>query len=99
MLFLDTVVLAGLTHPLKRSLPPSNPDPGDAAEEWKWIESSLDSSTADWILVCGHYPGITYPSTNHMLFCALLVSLVSVLFGTCSGNLWHIQKLTYRVVL
>ena len=57
MLFIDTVVLAGLTDPLVRSLPPSDPNLNDAVKEWKWIESTLNASTADWILVSGHYPG------------------------------------------
>jgi hypothetical protein len=27
-----------------------------AADQWSWIESELKSSTADYILVVGHYP-------------------------------------------
>lgn len=60
LVMIDTVVLAGLTHPIVRSLPPSGPMSVDKAEaEWQWIEQTLSSSKADWIIVAGHYPGIS----------------------------------------
>ena len=24
--------------------------------QWQWINSTLAASTADWLIVCGHYP-------------------------------------------
>ena len=56
--FIDTVILAGLTHPLFRGIPPSGPYSNRLAEDqWDWIENTLKQSTADWIIMCGHYPG------------------------------------------
>ena len=58
MVFIDTVVLAGVTHPELRYLPPSGPQiPNLADDQWSWIESTLRQSTADWLIVSGHYPG------------------------------------------
>ena len=59
ILFIDTVVLAGLCflNGTECAFPLTEPNMIDAEKEWKWIESSLNLSTADWILVCGHYPG------------------------------------------
>lgn len=58
MIFIDTVVLAGITHPTLRYLPPSGPQSSkDSEAEWTWIEDTLSKSTADWVLVHGHYPG------------------------------------------
>ena len=58
MLFIDTVVLAGVTHPTLRYLPPNGPQtPSLADDEWSWIETTLQQSTADWLIVSGHYPG------------------------------------------
>ena len=55
---IDTVVLSGVTHSSIRSMPPAGPaSPDDAATEWKWIETTLNKSTADWLFVAGHYPG------------------------------------------
>ena len=66
---IDTVVLAGLTHPTLRSRPPSGPTSLVKAEaEWQWIEQTLESSKADWIIVAGHYPGkssMTVPLHNY----------------------------------
>ena len=61
IVFIDTVTLAGLTHPLLRDMPPSGPTSVKAAEDsWQWIEDTLSASTAQWLIVCGHYPGKRY---------------------------------------
>lgn len=59
IVFLDTIILAGITRSDHLcGLPPAGPaNPSQAEEEWKWIEQTLSSSTADWLIVCGHYPG------------------------------------------
>lgn len=59
IVFLDTIILAGITYatPLRYSPLSGPPDPAQADEEWDWIEKTLSSSTADWLVVCGHYPG------------------------------------------
>lgn len=70
---IDTVILAGLTHPTLRNTPPSGPASIALAEsQWEWINNTLSSSTADWIIVAGHYPGITIfvispNKTNHYI--------------------------------
>ena len=57
-IFIDTVILCGATHPTKRSLPPPGPQSHTMADdEWAWINDTLATSTADWILMFGHYPG------------------------------------------
>ena len=56
--FIDTIILCGLTHPTKKWLPPNGPASLNAAEDqWKWIETTLAASTAKWLIVLGHYPG------------------------------------------
>lgn len=70
LVMIDTVVLAGLTDPLLRGLPPTGPTSLTRAEDqWQWIEETLASSNADWIIVAGHYPGMadTLPKTHFPL--------------------------------
>jgi len=57
-IFIDTIILDGLTDPVNKSLPPQGPASVAAAEEqWTWIEQTLAASTARWLFVLGHYPG------------------------------------------
>ncbi len=57
--FIDTVILTGLTDPVDRTLPPPGPVSQSLADQqWEWIETTLRESTADWIIVAGHYPGM-----------------------------------------
>ena len=64
VLFIDTVLLAGLTHPVERSRPPSGPSSRQVADnQWKWIEETLieytkQESNIQWRIVAGHYPGV-----------------------------------------
>lgn len=56
IIFLDTIILAGPS--LIDGQPPIGPASiADANEEWDWIENTLKSSSSEWIIVCGHYPG------------------------------------------
>ena len=63
VLFIDTVILAGVTHPLLRSVPPKGPSSSSAAEdEWTFISDTLTKWAKDgdknmWRIVVGHYPG------------------------------------------
>lgn len=58
-LMIDTVLLAGLSDPIDRSKPPVPPtDTRPADQQLEWIEETLASSKADWVFVCGHYPGM-----------------------------------------
>jgi len=55
--FIDTVLLAGITDPVDRSIPPKGPlSVTQANQQWAWINETLQSSKADWIIVAGHYP-------------------------------------------
>ena len=75
LVMIDTVILAGLTHPTMRDLPPSGPASLAMAEtQWQWIEQTLSSSTADWIIVAGHYPGIY---NNIYIYTALSINSLS----------------------
>jgi len=57
--FIDTIILCGPTDPIRRWLPPSGPTSLNAAEDqWEWIEKTLSASTAKWLFVVGHYPGM-----------------------------------------
>jgi len=54
MVFIDTVILSGddnVTYPEQRK------------EQYAWINATLAASTADWLIVVGHYP--VYSSGEH----------------------------------
>ena len=73
-MMIDTVILAGLTQPTLRGLPPLGPEfPSRAEDEWQWIEQTLQSSTADWIIVAGHYPGIHSKPAVLLVFMSLSI--------------------------
>mmetsp|Transcript_110551 Transcript_110551/g.165486 ORF Transcript_110551/g.165486 Transcript_110551/m.165486 type:complete len:334 (-) Transcript_110551:26-1027(-) len=60
----DTVVLAGLTHPeLSDELPPGPEDVAAAEDAWSWIEDALKASVSPYLMVAGHYP--TYSPCSH----------------------------------
>ena len=57
IVFIDTIILSGMSD----SNDPNKPyemiyDRELADDQWKWINDTLKSSTADWLLVAGHYP-------------------------------------------
>ena len=63
---IDTVVLAGMppASPASAFGPLSGPASPLASEEhWDWIERRLSASTADYLLVAGHYP--VYSACSH----------------------------------
>ena len=83
--FIDTVLLCGQTHPTLRHLPPTGPASTAAAEDqWAWIEQTLSASTADWLIVAGHYPG---QCEAEYLHCTLYDGIGSCCCGikTCLG--------------
>ncbi len=63
ILFIDTVILAGLSHPTLRSLPPPGPKSYSfAIQEWEFINETLSKwhqsgNDNQWRIVVGHYPG------------------------------------------
>ncbi|VDK69290.1 unnamed protein product [Cylicostephanus goldi] len=74
VVFIDTVVLCGntadfergtfidiLTHPQHEPMYPK--DRLEANKHWKWINDTLNSSTADYLFVAGHYP--VYSVASH----------------------------------
>lgn len=61
VIFIDTIDLSGNNENLSEddphyydALPPRARS--DAEEQWKWIEQQLAASTADHVIVAGHYP-------------------------------------------
>lgn len=65
--FIDTIILCGVSHPTKKWIPPSGPPSLNAAEDqWEWIEKTLAASTAKWLFVVGHYPGICIVTCIHI---------------------------------
>lgn len=55
--YIDTIVLAGLSDPVKRHIQPKGPASiKEADDELAWIENTLSQSKAKWLFVLGHYP-------------------------------------------
>jgi tartrate-resistant acid phosphatase type 5 len=67
--FIDTVILCGLSAPHAPGEHAGQPVPHDeadysnrttplppAAAHWAWLKTTLESSNADWLIVAGHYP-------------------------------------------
>lgn len=67
--FIDTVILCGLSAPHAPGAHAGQPVPHDeadysnrttpippAAAQWAWIKTTLEGSQADWLIVVGHYP-------------------------------------------
>lgn len=60
LISIDTVVLAGMVSgedPTEQT--PGPADEALAASQWDWIKSELETSTAEFVLVYGHYPVIS----------------------------------------
>ena len=60
VVFIDTVLLAGLTDHEFRSFPPKAPKSIKiVADQWAFINQTLAeySKTDGWTIVVGHYPG------------------------------------------
>lgn len=60
VIFIDTIDLSGNTVGYEGDPGYYNKLPlksvADAAEQWTWIEEQLSSSTADYLIVAGHFP-------------------------------------------
>jgi tartrate-resistant acid phosphatase type 5 len=54
-LFIDTVILCGLSAPGGKGQPEPPRDADPAAAQLAWIAAALAASTADWLVVAGHY--------------------------------------------
>jgi tartrate-resistant acid phosphatase type 5 len=75
---IDTVALAGLTHgddPTEQ--PPGAPDAALAQSQWDWIEQQLSTSTAEILIVMGHYP--VFSGCSHGPTLALEIGLEPLL--------------------
>jgi len=54
---IDTTVLVGNSDDTLLGTYPAGPKDNVAAQDhWKWIENTLTASTADYLIVAGHYP-------------------------------------------
>ena len=59
LVMVDTVILCGLTvpHANGQPIPPTEDTPiPPAAAQWAWVKQTLAASTADVLIVSGHYP-------------------------------------------
>lgn len=77
VVFIDTVLLAGLTDPQIRSFPPHGPKSLKIAEDqWTWINQTLAeySKIPGWTIVVGHYPGVW------------MCGCVGSCYKTCNGS-------------
>jgi len=54
--FIDTVILCGLSVPGGKGQPEGPRDADPAADQLAWIKMALATSAADWLIVAGHYP-------------------------------------------
>ena len=71
----DVVLADGTMHELRGDELPGPDDPHTAEQQWEWLEGRINSSTADYLWVGGHYPvwsivSLTpyHPLTSRSLF-------------------------------
>ncbi|GFR23265.1 tartrate-resistant acid phosphatase type 5 [Trichonephila clavata] len=99
VVMIDTVLLCGHTdptEPYKQPLLDSVPK-RTREKQWKWLEDTLKSSKANYLLVCGHYP--IYSISTHGPTKCLVKQLqpllmkynVSAYFSGHDHSLQHIQ--------
>ena len=85
--FIDTILLAGVTDRVDRSLPPKGPASRTIADQqWAWISQTLQNSKADWIIVAGHYSGelsifhfVTVLKINVVIFFCIQYGLLAIM--------------------
>ncbi|XP_064606154.1 tartrate-resistant acid phosphatase type 5-like [Liolophura sinensis] len=57
MVFIDTVLLCGITDMYFPGQAPINAEDEELADEiWSWLEAQLQQSRSEYLLVVGHYP-------------------------------------------
>jgi tartrate-resistant acid phosphatase type 5 len=54
--FIDTVILCGLSVPGGKGQPVAPADAAPGSAQLAWLTATLAASTADWLIVTGHYP-------------------------------------------
>jgi len=78
---IDTVTIAGLPEADDHNGQPFGPlDVESAAQELQWIQQTLEASTADYLLVYGHYP--VWSPCSHGPTSALVSQLLPILNST-----------------
>ena len=86
--FIDTVVLAGLHIPGVTVGQPKMPDSAawrqKAQDQWTWVNQTLQASTADWLIVAGHYPVWSIAEVQSVMGSAVLGSCAA-----CEGARAH----------
>lgn len=86
--FIDTVVLAGLHIPGVTVGQPKMPDSAawrqKAQDQWTWVNQTLQASTADWLIVAGHYPVWSIAEVQSVMGTAVLGSCAA-----CEGARAH----------
>lgn len=99
IIMIDTVLLCGNTHDFNIVDQPGGPENVTVAEDqWKWIEDRLASSSADYLIVAGHYP--VYSIAEHGPTECLLKRLQPLLYkyrvnAYMSGHDHNLQHLEY----
>jgi hypothetical protein len=77
IIMIDTGPLAGRSNKLEGEEGYFDPLPekpkADAADQWTWIENTIKASTADFVLVTGHYP--VYSVCEHGPTASLVTNL------------------------
>eukprot|EP01035_Chromulina_nebulosa_P018173 gene18173-23831_t len=81
IIMIDTVDLAGISSTNNENEPgyfdPLPLKPRSSTSQWTWIEAALQASTADYLLVAGHYP--VYSVCEHGNTATLVTNLKPLL--------------------
>ncbi|TKR94340.1 hypothetical protein L596_008634 [Steinernema carpocapsae] len=116
VVFIDTIVLCGNTQDIQnggfldviftKQVDPEVPDdPEEADKQWAWIAEQLNSSTADYLFVAGHYP--IYSISSHGPSKCLIEKLnpllkrfgVNAYFAGHDHTLQHIREMDGEIAM
>ena len=60
-----------------------------AEDQWQWIENTLAASTAQWLFVVGHYPGMPYEFAKRLIIWKNNMGAFANVCLTADKNLKH----------